>query len=95
MHTQPNPDEGRRLIPVPRHPGIYRRGGRYVVRYRDSRGKQRKQFARTLAEARDLKATLTADVKRGEYRQLSRTTFAEYAPRWVETYAGRTSRGLR
>jgi integrase len=95
MRTQPNSDEGRRLIPVPKHPGIYRRGSRYVVRYRDSRGKQRKQFARTLAEARDLKATLTADVKRGEYRQLSRTTFAEYAPRWVETYTGRTSRGLR
>ena len=43
-------------------PGIYKRGSRYVVRYRDPNGKQRKRFARTLAEARDLKATLTADV---------------------------------
>jgi len=66
-----------------------------VVRYRDSRSKERKRFARTLAEARDLKATLTADVRRGEYRALSKVTFADYAPTWIATYAGRTSRGLR
>jgi integrase len=87
--------DDRRLIPVKNHPGIYKRGNRYVVRYRDPRGRQRKQFARTLAEARDLKATLTADVKRGEYRALSRVTFREYASTWITTYAGRTSRGLR
>jgi hypothetical protein len=54
-----------------------------------------KRAARTLAEARDLKATLTADVRRGEYRTLSKVTFAEYAPEWIRTYAGRTSRGVR
>jgi integrase len=95
MHAQPNPaDDDRRLVKT-KTPGIYTRGNRYVVRYRDSRGRQRKAFARTLAEARDLKATLTADVKRGEYRQLSRVTFAEYVPTWIASYAGRTSRGLR
>jgi integrase len=76
-------------------PGIYRRGGRYCVIFRDSAGRQRKRSARTLAEARDLKATLTADVRRGEYRELSKVTFAEYAPEWIATYQGRTSRGIR
>src|SRR5262249_36899464 len=76
-------------------PGIYRRGGRYVVVFRDPHGKQRKRSARTLAEARDLKAALTADVKRGEYRALSKVTFGQYAAEWIESYTGRTSRGGR
>jgi len=42
-------------------PGIYKRGSRYVVVFRDPHGKQRKRSTRTLAEARDLKAALTAD----------------------------------
>jgi len=77
-----------------KHPGIYKRGNRYVVIYRDPQGRQRKRAARTLAEARDLKATLRADVTRGEYRSQSRTTFAEYAAEWLDSYAGRTRRGL-
>ncbi len=76
-------------------PGIYKRGGRYVVVFRDPTGRQRKQFARTLAEARKLKATLTADVTRGAYRALSKVTFAEYASQWLDTYAGRTSKGIQ
>ena len=36
-----------------------------------------------------------ADVARGEFRSQSRVTFAEYARVWVETYTGRTSRGIR
>src|SRR5262249_48884182 len=76
-------------------PGIYKRGGRYVVIFRDPHGKQRKRAARTLAEARDLKAALTADVKRGEHRTLSKVTFGDYAAEWIATYTGRTSRGIR
>jgi integrase len=76
-------------------PGVYRRGSRYVVVYRDPQGRQRKHAARTLAEARELKATLTADVSRGEYRALSRVTFADYAADWIASYQGRTSRGIR
>src|SRR5439155_2661237 len=41
-------------------------------------------------EARNLKAALTADVRRGEYRQLSRVSFVDYAREWIETYNGRT-----
>lgn len=36
--------------------GVYRRGGRYVVVYRDPSGRQRKRFCRMLSEARDAKA---------------------------------------
>jgi len=76
-------------------PGIYKRGSRYVVVFRDAYGKQRKRSARTLAEARDLKSTLTADVARGEYRTVSKVGFTEYALEWIEHYGGRTSRGIR
>jgi integrase len=76
-------------------PGIYKRGSRYVVIFRDPYGKQRKRSARTLAEARDLKSTLTADVARGEYRTVSKIGFTEYALEWIEHYGGRTSRGIR
>ena len=67
---QDKPTAGRRLVKTAT-PGIYKRGNRYVVRLRGPDGRHRKHAARTLAEARDLKATLTADVRRGEYRQHS------------------------
>ncbi len=76
-------------------PGIYKRGSRYVVRYRDPHGRQRQRSAATLAEARSLRAAMVADVARGEYRALSRITFADYAKTWITTYQGRTSRGIR
>lgn len=76
-------------------PGIYRRGGRYVVAFRDATGNQRRRTAGTMAEARALKGEISADLSRGEYREQSRITLAEYADEWVRTYAGRTSRGIR
>ena len=76
-------------------PGIFKKNNRYVVVFRDTSGRQRKRFARTLAEARDLKAVLTADVRRGEYRTLSKISFEDYATEWIEQYGGRTKRGLR
>lgn len=76
-------------------PGIFKRGGKYVVTFRDAQGRSRKRSAATMAEARALKASLTADVARGEFRLLSRTTVADYAAEWIETYHGRTSRGFR
>ncbi len=75
-------------------PGVYKRGDRYVVVYR-FRGQQRKRFARTYAEARDLKATLQADIRRGEHREVARLGFEDYAREWVDTYQGRTTRGFR
>jgi integrase len=75
-------------------PGVYKRGNRYVVVFRDWQGKQRKSSARTLAEARKLKASKTTDVERGEFVD-SRVTFAEYAPSWIDRYKGRTKRGIK
>lgn len=78
-----------------RYPGIYRRGRRYVVTFRDPAGHQRKRAAATLAQARALKASLMADISRGEYRALSQVRFEDYAREWVRTYQGRTGRGIR
>jgi integrase len=83
-----------KMVKVKDHPGIYKRGSRYVVTYRDPQGKQRKKSARTLAEARKVKAANTADVARGEWRATSSETFAEYANRWINTYTGRTRKGI-
>jgi hypothetical protein len=38
-------------------PGIYKRGSRYVVTFRDPYGKPRKKAARTRAEGRALKGS--------------------------------------
>jgi integrase len=76
-------------------PGVYKRGGGYVYRFTGPDGKTCQRSARTLAEARRLRAELTADVGRGEYRPDTRVRFGEYATTWIESYAGRTSRGIR
>jgi integrase len=91
---QSESSQSRRLVKTGT-PGIYKRGGRYVVVFRDPNGRQCKRSTRTLAEARELKASLTADVKRGEYRAVSRVTFADYAGEWAKSYTGRTARGIR
>jgi hypothetical protein len=70
-------------------PGIYKRGSRYVVTWRDRAGKQRRRSALTLAEARDLKAKTRT--QRGPTRRI---TFAAYAPLWLEGYRGRTGEGI-
>src|SRR5215218_2405613 len=88
------PPSSRRLVKT-KTPGVYQRGSGYVVVYRDPSGRQRKRAARTLAEARALKSSLATDVRRGEWREQSRVTFAEYGVEWIETYAGRTTRGFR
>ncbi len=80
----------RKLIKT-RHPGIYKRGGRYVVIAR-IRGKQTKRFAESLAHALDVQADLR---KTRHKRPSSRVTFAQYAPTWIGGYLGRTSRGIR
>jgi integrase len=78
-----------------RTPGIYRRGSRYAVLYRDAEGRQRQESARTLDEARALKAARTASVASGEFHPASRVKMREYALEWVERYQGRGRRGFR
>jgi integrase len=70
-------------------PGIYKRGGRYVVVWKH-RGRQYKSFHRTLAEAREQKGQRDG----GERKPTSRETFEDYARAWLGTYNGRTSHGL-
>ncbi|MEK6273353.1 MAG: tyrosine-type recombinase/integrase [Actinomycetota bacterium] len=78
-----------------RTPGIYKRGGRYAVLYRDAEGRQRQESARTLDEARALKAGRTAAVATGEFHLASRVKLRDYALEWVERYQGRARRGFR
>ena len=76
-------------------PGVYKRGDSHVVVYRDPSGRQRKRAVRTVAEGRAFKSSVETDVRRGEFRERSHVRFADFAPEWCSTYAGRTSRGFR
>jgi integrase len=76
-------------------PGVYRRGNRYVVIVRDADGKQRKKFCRTLAEARAKRAEMIDKAGKGEEIAESKLTVRAYFDSWIDSYAGRTSRGLR
>jgi integrase/recombinase XerD len=77
--------------------GIFRRvpGDSYVAIGRDLHGKQVKRYAQTVGAAKVKLAELRADVSRAEYRPTLRIGFADYAGRWIETYDGRTARGIR
>jgi len=81
-------------------PGIFRRhtaecprGSRcdcsYVVVWRH-RGRQHTATFRTLAEAREAKGNRDA----GDRRPVARVTFGDYFAEWIESYAGRTTRGF-
>jgi integrase len=74
-------------------PGVYKRGSRYVYSYRH-RGKQKWGSAATKAAARREKHAAETDVARGEHRDGRTVTFSAYALEWLETYQGRTARGL-
>ena len=76
-------------------PGIFKRGSRYVVTFRDAAGRQRRESARTLDDARRLKAARTTAVATGEYQERSRDTLHAYSREWVKRYQGRGRRGFR
>ena len=76
-----------------RHPGIYRRGARYVVVYLVN-GRQRKEATRTLDEALRLKRSRETDRDRGEFLADSRVPFQQYAEEWIATYQGTGRRGF-
>lgn len=82
------------MVKIDAAPGFYRRGGRVVFPYRDGDGKQRWGSARNLAEAKRLKAKAITDVERGEWSETCRIPFCDYAAQWLDTYRGRTARGL-
>jgi integrase len=76
-----------------KEPGIFRRvGGEFSKPYVAifySGGKQQREYARTLAEAKKVKAARVGDVARGEFFAASRLRFKDYATEWVERYQGR------
>lgn len=95
--TEPIPAKANKVPSMERTstPGIFRKGARYMLVYRDHEGAQRKRSCRTLTEARKLKAEITTDLSRGEFRSTSRLTLGAYVGRWSTTYRGRTNRGVR
>src|SRR3954454_6983102 len=76
-----------------KYPGIYKRGSRYVVRYRVN-GEHKSESARTLDEARRLQQARRTDIDRGEFHERSRVTFRAYADEWIDRYQGRGRRGF-
>lgn len=70
-----------------RHSGIYRRGDRYAIVYRDAAGRQHKEAARTLDDARALKRRRES----GETNAAGRLAFAEYALEWIDRHPCRES----
>lgn len=72
-----------------KHPGIFKKGDRYQVRYR-YRGKQVAKSFRTLSEARRFKGA----VDKGDARPSASTPFRAYATDWLDSYQGRTAKGL-
>ncbi len=83
------PADSRRKIAVANHPGIFRKGERYLVQWRH-KGRQRARSFRTLSEATRFKGQTVA----GDTQPTSREPFKHYAQRWLTTYRGRTGRGL-
>jgi integrase len=75
-------------------PGVFRRGSRYAVIYRDAEGRQRQESARTYDDARRLRARRAASVDDGTYQAQTRERFADYARAWVERYQGNGRRGF-
>lgn len=83
------PADSRRKVSVANHPGIFRKGDRYLVQWRHN-GRQRARSFRTLSEATRFKAQTVAS----DTQPTSREPFTRYAARWIETYRGRTGRGI-
>src|SRR3954464_2277256 len=82
---------GSRALVKTSHPGIYRRGQRYVVTWKEC-GKSRKQSCATLAEALRVQGE-----RRGigaARSPVNRELFRDYGASWLEGYRGRTARGL-
>lgn len=82
-----------KMVPT-KTPGVFKRGSKYVVTFRDADGRQRKESYRTYDLARAKKRERDREVEAGEYAPASRILFHDYAAEWVGSYAGR-KRGIR
>lgn len=88
MQEQPRSAAVAPLVKVVGHPGVFRKGNRYIVTWRH-RGQQRKKSFRTLDEAKRHKARCTT----GDTTPVSRERFDAHARAWLDMYQGRTQRG--
>lgn len=70
-------------------PGVYKRGDSYVCRWRH-RGQSHKRYFATYGEAREFKRTLHGSGKQPTTKQ----TVLDYYEKWIDSYRGRTARGL-
>lgn len=73
-----------RALRTTSHPGVYRRGSRWVAVYRID-GRQHKESAATFREAREIKIRRTAQAA----TDAAGPTLHSYALEWVDHYAGR------
>jgi integrase len=79
-------------------PGIRPRGKGFVYDWRDATGKTfSRKAGDTVDEAIAYKAKIDAELATGTFVAGSKTTFAEYAAHWIETYPlkSQTRRGYR
>jgi integrase len=78
-----------------KHPGIYKRGSRYVTSYRDAAGKQRWRSASTIAEALRIRSDEIGKRDRGERDSSDpKREFTDYAREWIVSFTGRTTGGI-
>jgi integrase len=90
----PEDDVTRRHEPIVGHPGFYRHGNRVAFKYRLRSGRVRWGSAANLREAKRRRAELQTDARRGQITGPTER-FDTYARAWIDSYPGRTSRGLR
>ncbi len=95
----PLSEEGRALTRT-KEKGIYRRGGRYVVRARID-GREHKFAARSMEEAKRIRLAAAVQpegllVQREVGGRAGRSPFlADYVETWLRRYRGRTDSGIR
>lgn len=76
-------------------PGVYKRGARYAVLYRDIEGRQRQESAPTYDAARGLKVKRAGEAREGVDHARGSLSFDAYARDWIDRYPGRGRRGFR
>jgi hypothetical protein len=75
-------------------PGVFKRGSRYVVTFRDADGHPRKEATRTYDLARALKTQRESEVAQGAFLPAGKLTFHDFAREWIESYNGKRQ-GIR
>ena len=97
--TDSTSGDSRRLVKTGT-PGVFKRVNAegktlgYVAIFRAG-GKQRKRYAKTLAEARAIKRASETDQDRGEFQARTTIKFRVYLAEWIDSYQGNGRRGFR